>query len=153
MQVGIVLAALLFMQHVSELTEVRILSGEIADREGAENLRNGHIPPDVEVFSIRGAFFFAVVHKLMEIDRIMAKKPRALILDMKDVILMDASALHTLGQIMKECRVRGIRFMIAGLHAQPLTVLDQANQIEAIGQENLHADLASALSSSNSLAG
>src|SRR5258708_21371140 len=62
-----------------------------------------------------------------------SKKPRALILDMTDVIHMDASGLHTLRQIHKECQSRGIRFMIAGIHAQPLdrksTRLNSSHQI------------------------
>lgn len=147
-QVGIVLAALLFMRHMAELTEVKTLTREIGNNEsGKDAPRSGILPPDIEVFTIRGAFFFAVIHKLMEVDRIMAQKPRALILDMKDVIHMDASGLHMLRQIHRECRSRGIRFMIAGIHAQPLTVLDTANQIEDIGDQNLKESVASAVAS------
>src|SRR5258708_37255053 len=76
-----------------------------------------------------------------------SKKPRALILDMTDVIHMDASGLHTLRQIHKECQSRGIRFMIAGIHAQPLTVLDRADQTVNIGETNMTDSVATALRS------
>jgi SulP family sulfate permease len=136
--VGIILAALLFMRHMAELSEVKALTHEIGNNEsGIDISRIGFIPSDIEVFVIRGAFFFAVVHKLMELDRMMAKKPRALILDMSDVSHMDASGLHTLRQVFKECRSRGIRFMIAGMHAQPLTILIAAKQPAEMGETNL----------------
>jgi sulfate permease, SulP family len=145
---GIVLAALLFMRHMAELTEVKILTREISDDDSGKDAPRPLAPPaDIEVFTIRGAFFFAVIHKLMEVNRIMAKKPRALILDMKEVAHMDASGLHMLRQIGRECQSRGIRFLIAGIHAQPLTVLDAANQITEIGEQNLKADVPAALQS------
>jgi len=145
-QVGIVLAALLFMREMAELTEVKMLTQEIGrDKSGKERPRAEILPPQVEVFTIRGAFFFGVVHKLMEVNRIMAKKPRALILDMTDVIHMDASGLHVLEQIQRECHTREIRFLLAGIHAQPLNVLMDAHLIRAIGEVNLHGSLAEAV--------
>lgn len=145
-EIGMVLAAFLFMKNMAELTQVRALTNELANGEGKDLTRDLAVPPGIEVFSIHGAFFFAAVHKLMEVDRIITKKPKALVLDMEDVLHIDGSGLHVLKQIHKECTAAGIRFVLSGLHAQPYTVLERANKIKAIGAANLKPDLKTALS-------
>ena len=85
------------------------------------------------------------MHKLMEVERIIAKAPRALILDMSDVLHMDSTGLHVLLRIHKECRNQRVRLILAGVHAQPLVVLEQADQMEVFGRQNLAGDLRDAL--------
>jgi SulP family sulfate permease len=147
-QVGMVLSAFLFIKSMAELTQVKALTSEVANGEGEDGPRKLSIPPGVEIFSIRGAFFFAAVHKLMEVDRILAKKPVVLILDMTDVLHVDASGLRVLAQIHNECKSRGIRFVLAGVHAQPHIIMDKANLMGTIGQENLKETLSAALADS-----
>ncbi len=115
-EVGMVMASFLFMKNMAELTQVKAISKELGNEEGTDSTRQLRIPPNVEIFSIRGAFFFAAVHKLMEVDRVIAKAPKALVLDMEEVLHIDASGLHVLEQIHKECLGRGIRFILSGLH-------------------------------------
>jgi SulP family sulfate permease len=145
-EVGMVLAAFLFMRHMAEITQVRNLTratGKLPETE--EGPRPEHLPPGVEVFTMHGTFFFGAAHKLLETLRIVARAPRALILEMTDVLLMDASGLRVLQQTQDECRRRGSRMILVGIHAQPLTVLERANLIESLGRRNLHATLADAL--------
>jgi SulP family sulfate permease len=146
-QVGIVLSAFLFMKNMAELTQVKTLTQDGDDEGGAESPRKLKVPPGVEIFSIRGAFFFAAVHKLMEVDRIMAKKPKALVIDMKEVLHMDASGLKVMQRICQECRSRDIRFILSGIHTQPFQVLENANQINEIGEENIKPSLNAVISS------
>lgn len=143
-EVGMVMAAFLFMKNMAELTQVREIQKDI-DQENGEDVRDVAVPRDVAIFSIHGAFFFAAVHKLLEVERTIAKTPRALILDMTDVLHMDSSGLHVLMRIHKECEARRIRLILAGVHAQPLMVLEQAEQVTAFGLKNLCANLQDAL--------
>ena len=69
----------------------------------------------------------------------------ALVLDMEDVLHMDASGLHVLEQIHKDCRARGIRFIISGIHSQPYAILEKAHQIKVFGESNFKPDLKSAV--------
>lgn len=142
-EVGIVLAAFLFMKNMAELTQVKAFRKELGNNEGADHPR-ARVPDGVEVFSIHGAFFFAAVHKVMELFRIMHQAPRALILDMKDVLHMDASGLRMLEQISRECRSRKIRLIISGIHAQPYMILENSGQIPSFGQSNIQPSLAAA---------
>lgn len=143
-EAGMIMAAFLFMKNMAELTQVKEVQREI-DQENGEDLRDAAVPPDVAIFSIHGAFFFAAVHKLMEVERTIAKTPRALVLDMTDVLHMDSSGLHVLMRMHKECHARHIRLVLAGIHAQPLMVLEQAGQMDTFGQNNIRANLREAL--------
>jgi SulP family sulfate permease len=148
-EVGMVMASFLFMKNMADLTQVKAVTKELESGEGLDTTRQLRIPPNVEIFSIRGAFFFAAVHKLMEVDRIMAKAPKALILDMREVLHIDASGLHVLEQIHKECRRRNIRFILAGIHSQPHMVLKQANKISLFGENNIQPTVQTALDDLN----
>lgn len=143
-EVGMVLAAFLFMKSMAELTQVRELQSEIIDDDGDER-EDLAAPSDIAVFSIRGAFFFAAAHKLMEIERSIAKKPRALVLDMTHVLHMDSSGLHVLDRLRKECESRRIRLILAGSQAQPRMVLEQAGQLQFFRPNNLQPTLRDAL--------
>jgi sulfate permease, SulP family len=143
-EVGMVLAAFLFMKSMAELTEVKAIQQEM-NGENGEHLRDLSVPPDVAIFSIRGAFFFAAVHKLMEIERSLVKKPRALVLDMSDVLHMDSSGLHVLDRIRRECQSQNIRLILAGIHAQPLFVLQKVRQLDLFDPANLQPTLRAAL--------
>lgn len=143
-EVGIVMAAFLFMKNMAELTQVKEIQQE-TDQENGDDLRKVAVPTDVVIFSIHGAFFFAAIHKLMEIERTIAKAPRALILDMTDVLHIDSSGLQVLLRMHKDCQARHIRLILAGIQAQPLKVLEQAGQKDAFGQNNIQTHLRGAL--------
>ncbi|MCG3204658.1 MAG: C4-dicarboxylic acid transporter DauA [Elusimicrobia bacterium] len=144
-EVGMVLAAFLFMKNMAELTEVKAFTKEMAPEGGEDLVQDFTAPPGVEVFSIRGAFFFAAVHKMMEVDRIVAKTPHALVLDMGDVIHMDMSGLHVLERLHQQCRARKIRFILSGLHSQPYQTILKANKVDMFGKEHIKRDLKTAL--------
>jgi len=141
-EVGIVLAALLFMKQMADLTHVTPVESENGK---GDTLRRVPIPPGVQVFTIRGSFFFGAAQKIMEVGRIVSKAPKALILDMAGVLHMDASGLHVLEKIQRECTARGTRLILAGAHSQPLLVLTEAGQVERFGEENFKGTLEAAL--------
>lgn len=144
-EVGMVLAAFLFMKSMADITHVRALSREADDGNG-ERLRAARIPEGVEVFSIQGSFFFGAASKLLETARFLSARPRALILEMSGVLHMDATGLHVLEQIHKNCKAQGTRLVIAGIHAQPLIALERSGRLAEIGEENIRASLDLALS-------
>jgi SulP family sulfate permease len=150
-EVGMVLAAFLFMKSMADLTQVKSLKREFSNGDVGttetrpEPLRTARVPPDVEVYAVQGTFFFGAASKLMETIRTVEKKPRALVLEMKEVLQMDATGLHVLEQIKADCSRLGMRLMLSGIHSQPLFVLQQAGKYKDFGEENLAPDLASAL--------
>src|SRR6185295_8403385 len=107
-EVGMVLASLLFMKNMAELTQVKPIGRENGK---GDHLRDLTIPDGVEIFSVEGSFFFGVAQKIMEVGRIVSKEPRALVLDMAGVLHIDATGLHVLEKIRLDCGRRKIRFI------------------------------------------
>lgn len=140
-EVGMILAAFLFMKQMADTTQIKTLAREKPATHGAEHLHPSAIPAGVEVFTIQGSLFFGAANKLVEVIRIMSSPPRALILEMSGLLHMDATGLHVLGQIHQDCLHRKIRLMIAGVHTQPFLVLQQAGKFDAFGKENFHENL------------
>ena len=138
---GLAVASFLFMRKMAELSDVKALVREGENGKLAE-LR---IPPDVEVYSINGSFFFGAAGKLMEVDRAIFQAPKVLILDMSAVFHMDTTGLKTIRDIREQCQKRGTRLILAGVHSQPLAVLHKAKKVDKIGRENFKPSLARAL--------
>ena len=142
-EVGMILAAFLFMKQMADTTQIKIFTRESAIGEaGSEGpLVKTDAPPGVEVFTIQGRFFFGAANKLLEVMRIMSKPPRVLVLEMRGVLHMDATGLRVLDQVYQDCRHRGIRLMIVGIHTQPFLVMEHANKFEEFGQDNFKETL------------
>ena len=128
-EVGVVLAAVLFMHRMSEAVEVqahmKILDEDVAD--DAPHMRRPieeyELPDGVVSSVIRGPFFFGVAMRLGEtLDRIGAP-PRVLILRMRAVPMIDASGASAIDALIARCRRHGTRVLITGLQTQPRLVL------------------------------
>ncbi len=144
-EVGMVLAAMLFMRHMANLTQVRALSGENAGDTETGVREALHIPANVQVYSACGSFFFGAAHKLMETIRIVSEAPKALVLDMTGVLHIDASGLHVLQQIQKECRQKGTAFYIVGIQTQPRRVFHKTGLFHSFGEAHFLPTLRDAL--------
>lgn len=129
-QVGIVLAALLFMRRMSEATEVEIgqeiLQRDVADAPGHAELPRRiqeELPPGVEVFQINGPFFFGVATRLQHVLDGLRKPPRVFIVRMRRVPMIDASGAHALGEFIDSCRKHGTEVLLTAVRPQPRRVL------------------------------
>ena len=154
-QVGVVLAALLFIKRMADVTNVSAVTGELADGPDgtmigdADGVARRTIPAGVEVYEVNGPFFFGAADKIKDVLQFVAKKPRVFILRMRNVPAMDASGIRVLDDLFQSFSHKGIRFMIAGIHAQPLVALDRAGRLDRYGRENIVATLDEALSAAN----
>ena len=137
-QVGVVLASLLFMRRMAEVTQVKavrdVLDYEI--RESDERTPES-IPPDVGVFEINGSFCFGAARKFTEALLATHRPTRVVVLGMRHVLAMDATGMQALEDVAERLRRRGTRLLIAGIHAQPLVALERSGALERIGAENL----------------
>jgi SulP family sulfate permease len=125
-EVGMVLAAFLFMRRMAESTEVQAVSDQLRaakdeesaawDRgEAAAQARHARVPRDVEVYDINGPFFFGAAEKFKDALTQISRRPRALILDMENVPVIDSTGLRALTVVVKQCRKEGIRVYLADL--------------------------------------
>lgn len=147
-QVGMVLAAFLFMKRMAEVTNVTALTREL-DRDGtprhADPALAGGIPRGVKIYEINGPFFFGAASKFRETISGIANPPRVLIIRMRDVPAIDSTAMHALREVVRRTRNDGTLLLLADVHAQPMVALARSELLDEIGEENLCGDMESAL--------
>jgi SulP family sulfate permease len=118
--VGMVLAAFLFMRRMAETSEVQSISDALREEakeegEAAAQARHARVPRDVEVYDINGPFFFGAAEKFRDALGQVSKRPRALILDMENVPVIDSTGLRALTAVVSDSRKRGVRVLLADL--------------------------------------
>ena len=149
--VGVVLAAFLFIRRMADVTNVGMITSELVDAPDgtmtadAGGIVRRKIPEGVEVYEVNGPFFFGAADKIKGVLQTVAKKPKVFILRMRNVPAIDASGLRVLDDLHHSFANQGVRFIIAGIHAQPLFALDRSGALDRYGRENFAADLDQAL--------
>lgn len=129
-EVGIVLAAFLFMHSMSEVvaveSRVSLIEEDEDDFTHAPHAdQRAQLPPGVEAFQISGPLFFAVANRLDDVLNQFTTTPRVFILRMRLVPLIDVSGVRALRQMIERCRRNGTRVILSGLCRQPSEILAQ----------------------------
>jgi sulfate permease, SulP family len=134
-QVGVVIASLLFMKRMADVTHVVTTadssddddSGEITQsRRGKRFVGGRELPDGVEVYEVNGPFFFGAADKIKDVLGEIAKPPKFFILRMRNVPAIDATGIHALDQMAKKCRGQGTMLILTELKPQPLRALVRA---------------------------
>jgi SulP family sulfate permease len=148
--VGMVFASFLFMRRMAEVTNVTAVSREFderlagpADDSGAIYRRQ--VPPEVEVYEINGPFFFGAAEKFKDTLAAVSRKPKVLIIRLRNVPAIDSTAMHALKDLIRRSRNDGTKVLLSDVHAQPLVALSRSDLLEEIGEENLYGDVDAAL--------
>ncbi len=149
-EVGLVLAALLFVKRVSETTQIAKMAEANFD-EPEDRAAGVKAPDGVIVFSVFGAFFFGAVDKLETALAQVQQEPSVLVLRMRQVLAMDASGLDALEDLHDKLLKKGRHLLLVGPHAQPLLMMSKAGFIEKVGQTNVCGDLTEAYARANEL--
>lgn len=155
-QVGVVMAALLFIRRMSEVASVGVVTREFQDSEEKPDpnaIGKRRVPPGVEVFEINGPFFFGAAETFRDTLRALRTKPKVLIVRMRQVPVIDATGLHLLEELHSQCRRDGTKVVFSGVHAQPLFALQRTELFEHIGAENVFGNIDDALNRARVLLG
>lgn len=156
-QAGVLLAAFLFIRRMGESTEARDITRLLVEREEekrADDLGQPGVvvPPGVEVFEVYGALFFGAADKFKDTLLSHAHKlPRVLILRMRHVLMLDATALHSLEEVFAHTQARGVTLVLSGVTAQPLMLMVRSGFLDRIGQANVHSHVLDALARAREL--
>ena len=136
-EVGIVMAALLFLKRMSDVAEIRsweYLGDAIDEDNDPDKISLRKVPKHTLVYEINGPMFFAAADKFMQIST--DPDIKVVILRMRSVPAMDISALHTLEGIMETCKKRGITLVMSHVQAQPLSMMQKAGFYDVVGADN-----------------
>ena len=152
-EIGMVLAAVLFIKRVSETTQITAVD-ETSETEGSQHSLVGkEIPKGVMVYRIFGSFFFGAADKLETALRREGREPEVLILRMRKVLAMDATGLNALEDLHERLCAHGKHIVLSGPHTQPLFMMDKAGFLDRLGRENVCANIELSLARSREILG
>ena len=151
-EVGVVMAALLFLMRMSNVTEVKswkYLGEDINEHDDPDSIRLKVVPKNTVVYEIIGPMFFAAADKFMEIS--LEPGVKVLIIRMRGVPAMDVTALKSLQKIQAACKKRNITLLLSHVQEQPRLMMEKAGFADAVGHENFCANIDAALERAASL--
>lgn len=148
-EVGLIIACLLFMRRMSETTDVHIISNEInPDDEDSDmhlgNIEHLTIPKGVEVYEINGPYFFGAGNRFEEIMATLGDRPQVRIIRMRKVPFVDSTGIHNLTNLCEMSQKEGIQIVLSGVTEKVHSQLDKAGFYDIVGQDNIcsHIDIA-----------
>jgi SulP family sulfate permease len=149
-EVGMVLAAFLFMRRMAEVTNIQVLTHEFTDpsddfETDPNAVRRRVVPEGVQVYEITGPFFFGAAEMFKDRVGRIAGKPKVLILRLRHVPAIDSTGLHALREVVRRSRQEGTLVILSDVHAQPVVALERSGMYDELGEENIHGNIDDAL--------
>ncbi|MDR2484159.1 MAG: STAS domain-containing protein [Treponema sp.] len=151
-EMGVILAVFLFLRRMVEVTDIKLENDELMAELAFRDLEKKTIDEitalsrqDIEIYEITGPFFFGVADMIQNILKKVAKTPKALILRMRDVPVVDSTGITALESFLIQCQRRKIRLILCEIRSQPKKVLEKFGFIEELGTANIAETLEEAV--------
>ena len=144
-EVGMVLAALLFIRRVANTTSVARVTGNLIEEGRLHSLQGVSVPEYAAVFRIHGPFLFGSTDKLAAISDQLSTLPPIVIVRLRHVPAMDASALQALEDLADQVRASGRTLLLCGAREQPGELMTRAEFHEHVGDANILPNVQEAL--------
>ena len=147
-EIGMLLAALLFIKRMSDETSVTGWK-YIENDKDADSIDLKVIPKHVRVYEISGPLFFGVADKILDIK--LKDFTSVLILRMRAVPAVDATAMNQIEALYKKCKANGVTLILSHVNPQPLATMKKSGFYDKIGEENFCKDINTALDRAKSI--
>jgi len=132
-EVGMVMAVVLFMKRMSDQTQIQ--SWKDTDSENdPQNIELKKVPTGVKVFEVTGPLFFGSSDKILDI--LSDNKTKCIILRMRGVTAVDATAMNALETFLEKCNKKNIKLILSHVNEQPLKVMKKSGFYKDVGAEN-----------------
>lgn len=154
-EIGLLLAVILFLRRVMENTEIKAYSGQLEVDENSEMVHHEvlNVNPGVEVYEIDGPFFFGVATKFDELMRnSMGRKPNVRIIRMRKVPFIDSTGIHNLEILIKSSQEEGIHVVLSGVKENVHAALINAGVDKLIGEDHICSHITKAVEMANKIA-
>lgn len=147
-EIGLVIACVLFMKRVMETTEISVIKDEIdpnkeSDLEVHEERLT--IPKGVEVYEINGPYFFGIATKFEETMAQLGDRPKIRIIRMRKVPFIDSTGIHNLTNLCQMSQKENIHIILSGVNEKVHNVLEKSGFYELLGKENICSNINEAL--------
>lgn len=147
-EVGLIIACVLFMKRVMETTQISVITDEIdPNKESDLEVHEEHliVPEGVEVYEINGPYFFGIATKFEEIMARLGDRPKIRIIRMRKVPFIDSTGIHNLTTLCKMSQKENIHIILSGVNDQVHAVLEKSGFYELLGKENICSNINEAL--------
>ncbi len=154
-EVGLLIACVLFMKRVMETTEISVIRDEIDPSAGTDmTLHEEHltVPEGVEVYEINGPYFFGIATKFEELMAQMGDRPKVRVIRMRKVPFIDSTGLHNLTTLCEMSHRERIEVVLSGVNEKVRVALERAGIIDMLGAENVCPNIHVALERAGKLA-
>ena len=159
-EVGLVLAIILFVKRISETSSIKVLEGDtVAGTENDEkamlaDTEHLDVAQGVEIYEIDGPFFFGLASKLDEIDRDLRKQGiKVRIIRMRKVPFMDSTGLNNLRSLWKRSQKDNVQIILSGVNDNVLAYLNKVGFVQELGKEYIFPHIIPAVAKANELSG
>ena len=132
-EVGVILAAVLFMKRMSEVTQVEGWKNFDPEND-PDSIDLRVLPENTLVYEINGPMFFATAGKILQISP--KEGTKALVLRMRSVSTIDATAMKNLEILFDDCQARGVQLIMSHVNEQPMKVIRKAGFYDKLGEDN-----------------
>ena len=139
-EMGLVIACVLFMRRVMETTEISVIKDEIdPNKESDLGINEEHllIPQGVEVYEINGPYFFGIATKFEEVMAQMGDRPKVRIIRMRRVPFIDSTGIHNLENLCRMSQKEKITVVLSGVNEKVHKALEKSGFYELLGEENI----------------
>ncbi len=140
-EVGLLIACLLFMKRMAETTDVKVIMDEIVteDESGISHANDEHliIPKGVEVYEINGPYFFGAGNRFEEIMASFGDRPQVRIIRMRKVPFVDSTGIHNLTNLCLMSKKEGIQIVLSGVNPKVHQTLQHAGFYALVGEKNI----------------
>ena len=139
-EVGLLIACLLFMRRMAETTEIKVIADEIDPNEETDaEVHEEHliIPQGVEVYEINGPYFFGIANKFEDLMTTMSNRPKVRVIRMRRVPFIDSTGLHNLQNLCEIAKREGTHIVLSGVRENVYTVLEHAGFCNLLGKDHI----------------
>lgn len=139
-EVGLLIACVLFMRRVMETTEISVIKDEIdpnSETDATTHEEHLIIPEGVEVYEINGPYFFGIATKFEEMMAQMGDRPKVRIIRMRKVPFIDSTGIHNLESLCRMSQKEGITVVLSGVVEKVHLVLGKSGFYELLGEDNI----------------
>ncbi len=154
-EIGIVLAAMLFMHRMAMITQISSITSKFTTERtdtSADFPEELHIPRGCEVFEINGPFFFGVAYRFRDVLREIKQPPKILIIRMRNVPVIDSTGIHNLREIIQSFRSQGTKVVLSGVKDEIFLELRKARIVFMVGKKNVLPHISEAVRRSHEIA-
>ena len=143
-EVGLLIACVLFMKRVMETTEISVIRDEIdPNQESDLEVHEEHItlPKGMEVYEINGPYFFGIATKFEEIMSQLGDRPKIRIIRMRKVPFIDSTGIHNLANLCEMSQKENIHIILSGVNPKVHQVLEKSGFYELLGEDNICSNI------------